>query len=459
LKSYFVETWGCQMNVLDSQHMEGLLRAQGMTPAPDPGSADVMVLNTCSVREKAAQKVRSRLGELDRLRRESGRPQIIGLCGCIAEQEGARLLDNNRTLSFVLGTGRISQLPSLIDAAVNGERKTETGFSETRDYDEHLIARGSTGRHYVTAIHGCEQHCTFCIVPYTRGKEVSRPSNRIVAEVESLAARDAVEITLLGQTVNAYRCPETGLDFSDLLDAVTTVPGPRWVNFLTSHPRFFSDRMVAALGSLPRLGTNLHLPFQSGSDRVLRAMRRRYTGVEYLALVDRIRKARAETVFSTDVIVGFPGESEEDFQQTLNLVREARFGQLFGFVFSPRPGTPAAVYPDRVSREVAGERLNRLFELQAAVQLSLHQSLIGSNREILLDGPARRGNDQWQGRGADNRVVNLPGLPGYAAGQVVSVTITGATTYALLGEAAGEHASAVAQSPERDIQARTPQRS
>lgn len=435
VQSYFIETWGCQMNVLDSQLMDGLLQARGMVCADRAELADVVVLNTCSVREKAVQKVLSRLGELHRARREGGRPHLIGLCGCVAEQEGLRLLEKNRALSFVIGPGKIAQLPAAISAAAHGERSRLIGFSETRDYDSHLIARGSVGRHYVTAIHGCDQYCTFCVVPYTRGREISRTLPEIVLEVTTLARDGAVEITLLGQTVNAYSCPETGSDFADLLEAVAAVEGVRWVQFLTSHPRFFPDKLVDALGRLPRLGTYLHLPFQAGSDRILQAMHRRYSRSEYLELVARIRASRPETVISTDVIVGFPGETEHDFEQTLAMVEEIRFGQVFGFIFSPRPKTPAARYGDRVSRAVAGKRLERLFELQASIQLGIHQSLIGMHSEILLDGVARRGGDQWQGRGADNRVVNIPGRGEYAPGQIIPVTIVGATTYALLGEA------------------------
>lgn len=434
METYFVETWGCQMNVLDSQHMEGMLQHLGLSCAAAADHADVVILNTCSVREKAVQKVLSRLGELHRSRLATGMPRVVGLCGCVAEQEGEGLLKRSRSLSFVLGPGKIGHLPHAIAAATHGERTSTTGFSEIRDYDSHLIRRAATGRHYVTAIHGCDQYCTFCVVPYTRGREASRPLRDIVSEVTGLAAAGAVEITVLGQTVNAYRCPETSAGFSELLEALTAIPGPRWIQFLTSHPRHFDSNLVGILGRLPRLGTYLHIPFQAGSNRILAAMHRRYTREEYLDLVQRIRSARPETVLSTDVIVGFPGETEQDFEETLELVERVRFGQLFGFFYSPRPRTPAARYPGRVTREIGGKRLERLFELQAGIQLASHQALIGTRREILVDGPARKGADLWQGRGADNRVVNVPAWEGIRAGQVAQVAITGGTTYALLGE-------------------------
>jgi tRNA-2-methylthio-N6-dimethylallyladenosine synthase len=339
-------------------------------------------------------------------------------------------------LDFVLGPGRIGHLGAALDAVRAGERVSVTGFAASRDLDTHLIARGSGARQYVTAVHGCSQHCTFCIVPYTRGHEQSRVLGDITAEVAHLAERGVQEITLLGQTVNAYRCPATGADFADLLAAVCAIPGPWRVHFLTSHPKFFSNKLIHAMSRLDNVGAYLHLPFQAGSDRVLARMHRRYTRQEYLDLVARLRAASPRLVLSTDVIVGFPGEDEEDFVQTLALVEEVRFVQLYGFIYSPRPRTPAARYAARVPRAEAGERLERLFELQAGIQFALNQALIGNTVEVLVDGPAKRGVGVWQGRGDDNRVVNFPAWPGIASGALVPVTVTGATAHALIGERA-----------------------
>jgi len=432
--TYFVETWGCQMNVLDSQCLEGALRARGLRVAPSAAEADVVLLNTCAVREKAVQKVVSRLGELGRLKQESGRPEVVGLCGCVAEQEGSRLLARTRALSFVLGPGKLGQLGTALDAVASGSRPAVTGFGETRDYDAHLIARPHGGRQYVTAIHGCSQHCTFCIVPYTRGHEVSRPVAEIVAEVEALAASGAHEVTLLGQTINAYRCPVTGADFGDLLAAAAAAPGLWRLQYVTSHPRFFSPEMIRKIARVPRLGTYLHVPFQSGSDSILRRMHRGYGRDEYLALVLSLREAMPGVALSTDVIVGFPGETEADFAQTLSLVEQVKFSQLYGFIYSSRPRTPAARYPGRVNRDVTRERIERLFAVQTAIQLELNQGLIGRRVELIVDGPAKRGPAQWQGRGADNRVVNFPAWDGIEAGDLATVAITGATAHALLGE-------------------------
>lgn len=433
LKTFCVETWGCQMNVLDSQSLAGLLQARGLRPVESATDADVTLLNTCSVREKAVHKVLSRLGELRLARLESGRPRVVGLCGCVAEQEGARLLARSSILSFVLGPGRIGQLGAALDAVGAGERVAVTGIAPSREIDAHLVARGTAARQFVTAVHGCNQHCTFCIVPYTRGHEQSRSLSAIVAEVEGLALSGVREITLLGQTVNAYVCPDTGADFGDLLRAVDAVEGPWRVQFVTSHPKYFTDKMIETIAGLRKLGRYLHIPFQSGADDVLRRMHRGYSRAEYLATVSSLRRAIPDLTLSSDAIVGFPGESDADFEQTLTLLDEVRFGQLYGFLFSPRPRTPAARYDSRVSRDVAGERLDRLFALQGTIQLELNQALIGRTVEVLVDGPARRGTGTWQGRGDDNRVVNFPVWEGIREGALASFTISGATAHALLG--------------------------
>ena len=421
------------MNLLDSQRLTGVLQARGLQPAQRSEDADVALLNTCSVREKAVQKVLTRLGELRRARGMSGKPQVVGLCGCVAEQEGSRLLARSATLDFVLGPGRISQLGGALDAVALGRRPTITGFGPTPDYDPVRIARPGGARQYITVIHGCNQHCTFCVVPYTRGHEASRPLTEVVREATLLVEQGARELTLLGQTINAYRCPATGADFADLLAAVAAVPGVWRVQFVTSHPKFFSDSMLEKMAAIRELGTYLHVPFQAGSASILRRMHRGYTCEGYLELVARIRALMPSIMLSTDVIVGFPGETEADFEQTLSVVSEVRFGQLYGFIFSPRPRTPAARYDGRVARAVAGERLKRLFATQDIVQLELNQQQIGRRVEVLVDGPSRRGCDSWQGRGPDNRVVNFPMWAGIRPGSVAEVLVTGATPHALLG--------------------------
>jgi tRNA-2-methylthio-N6-dimethylallyladenosine synthase len=423
------------MNVLDSQRLEGVLQARGMVAAEQPAQADIALLNTCAVRDKAVQKVLSRLGELRRTADEHGRPHLIGLCGCVAEQDGGKLLARSAAPDFVLGPGRIADLELALDAFAARHERVFTGFqARNGGYDAHLIARAGAARQYVTAVQGCSHHCTFCVVPYTRGHEVSRPLPEIVAEVRGLADNGTREVTLLGQTINAYRCPETGAGFCELLAQICAIDQLWNVQFITSHPRHFTDRLIALLGQLPRLGSYLHLPFQAGSDAVLARMHRGYSRGEYLDLIARIR-ARVPTVtLSTDVIVGFPGETEADFEETLDLLARVRFGQLYGFVFSARPHTPAAHYQEKVGTAEARVRLERLFTFQNRIQLILNQSLIGSSCEVLVDGPAKRGAHIWQGRGRDNRVVNFPFSEELVGGQLARVTISGATAHALFGE-------------------------
>jgi tRNA-2-methylthio-N6-dimethylallyladenosine synthase len=442
LHTYFVETWGCQMNVLDSQRLAGVLEARGLRAAERPEEADIALLNTCSVREKAVQKVLSRLGELRDAKQVLGKPRVVGLCGCVAEQEGRGLLARSEVVDFVLGPGKIGQLGGALDAVAARRRVSVTGFSPARSYDAHLIARGNSVRQYVTVVEGCNQHCTFCVVPYTRGHELSRPLNEIVREVEALVARGVKEVTLLGQTINAYRCPASGAAFGDLLAAVAGVSGIWRVQFVTSHPKFVNENMIARMARIPQLGTYVHVPFQAGSDAVLKRMHRGYTRDGYRELVARLRTAMPDVTLSTDVIVGFPGESDEDFEATLELASEVRFGQLYGFLFSPRPRTPAARYEGQVPRAVAGARLERLFAMQNTVQFELNQCLIGRQVDVLVDGPAKRGCDTWQGRGCDNRVVNFPAWAGIRSGDVEQLMVTGATAHALLGVRAAARGAA-----------------
>lgn len=432
VRAFFIETWGCQMNVLDSQRLEGILLGRGLIPAARAEDADVVLLNTCAVREKSVQKVVSRLGELRRIRDDSGLPRVVGLCGCVAEQDGERLLTRSPVVGFILGPGRIEDLGTALDAWEAGQRARQTGF-ESPGYDPAVIARPDSARQLVTIIHGCNRRCTYCVVPRTRGAEVSRPADEIASEVHELVARGAREVTLLGQTVNAYRCPRSGATLARLLGKLSGIEGLWNLLFVTSHPRYFTTELVSAVGEIPNLGRYLHLPFQAGADQVLRRMARGYSRSQYLEVIGRLRQAHPALNLSTDVIVGFPGETDEDFEQTLNLITEVRFGQLYGFVYSPRAGTAAAAMEDTLPRAVTKGRIKRLFAVQEQIQLEQNGGLIGQEVEILVDGAAKRGASLWQGRGRDNRVVNFPGWPGLSAGQLVRVEITGASAHALTG--------------------------
>jgi len=428
----FIETWGCQMNELDSQRMAGQLMQQGILPTRNPEDADLILLNSCSVREKAVQKVYSRLGEYRLLRRTNER-LLIGLCGCVAQQEGEHALERVPDLDFVVGPGRVGEVGEVVAQRRLGRRVVATGFPADRRYDIDAVAREGSYKGMVTIIEGCNKHCTFCIVPQTRGPERSRPLAEIVEEVRHLLAFGFLEIELLGQTVNHWREPEGPLDFADLLAAVAKLPGLERLRFVTSYPRDFTPRMVEQIGLYPNICPYLHLPVQSGSNRLLQRMGRGYTREEYLALAGRLRAARAGLALSTDFIVGFPGEEESDFEQTLDLVREVRFSTVYAFKYSPRPGTAAPRLDGAVPDGVASERLQRLFDLQESIQQEINSALVGRELEVLVTGWGRHAGSQT-GRTTCHRSVTfaVEGDP-VPFGQIARVAIESAYAYSLNG--------------------------
>lgn len=430
MRSYFIETWGCQMNHHDSEHLEGQLRAQGLEPASGALEADLVLLNTCSVRDKPVHKIVSRIGELARAKR----PPVIGVCGCVAEQEGQQLMRRSPTVGFVLGPGQMERLDEALRVVRQGGTTVLTGFDSERDFGHRTIFRKSSTRGMVTVVEGCNEFCTFCIVPYTRGREVSRTVEDVLIEVRRLAAEGLKEVELLGQTINAYRCPASGAPFADLLEAVAAVDGLERIRFITSHPRHFDDGLIKVLARHPKVSRYLHLPVQSGSNEVLKRMHRRYTREEYLDLLARIREGVPDINLSTDAIVGFPGETDQDFQQTLDLLEEARFGQVFAFAFSPRPKTPAARYDDQVEEVEKKTRLHRLFDLSDRISKELNQELVGTTLPVLIDGESRRNVEAWQGRGEDNRVVNFPKTGAEGVGDTVDVEVLRANAHSLVGE-------------------------
>jgi tRNA-2-methylthio-N6-dimethylallyladenosine synthase len=433
MKTFFIETWGCQMNQHDSELIEGQLRQHGLSPVRAAEEADLIVLNTCSVREKPVHKIISRIGFLAKKRPEA----VIGVCGCVAEQEAGSLLNRSKTVGFVLGPGQTARIGEAVRAVEQGERPVLTGFDAEAEYNFHTIFRKSTTRGMVTVIEGCNEFCTFCIVPYTRGREVSRPLSAVVEEVRSIAGEGIKEVELLGQTINAYRCPETGAGLARLLDAVASVEGILRVRFITSHPRHFGQDLIDVLAANRNVFRYLHLPIQSGSDEILNKMHRKYTRDDYLALVDRIRAAAPEINLSTDVIVGFPGESEVDFEATMSVLTQVRFGQVYAFGYSPRPKTPAARYQPEISDEIKSARLQRLFAVSSQISLELNEELVGRLAQVLIDGESRRNPDHWQGRGEDNRVVNFPKCGREDVGDVVEVKIHRAGPHSLTGEIVG----------------------
>ncbi len=426
------------MNVLDGQRMAGLLEGRGLQRS-EHGDPEVIVLNTCSVRDKADAKVYSALGVLGRRKRE--RPDlVIGVSGCLGQVKGEEILERAPWVDFVLGTGEVERVAEIVER-VRAERRQILARDLPEDspvYQFRQISRDSAFQAYVTVIEGCDQFCTFCIVPFTRGRERSRRSGEILEELALLAGRGYSEVTLLGQTVNAYRDPETGAGLGRLLRDAATVPEIRRLRFITSHPALVENDLVEALAAGNPIAPYLHLPAQSGSDRVLFRMKRRYDRRAYAETVGRVRRAVPDIAVSSDFIVGFPGETEEDFQATLDLMGEIRFANVFAFRYSPRPGTAAARWGDekRVAEDVAADRLKRLLDLQETIQGEINRGLVGRRYEVLVEGANRQG--QWTGRTACNRIVHIEGAADEPRpGSYRTVRITRGLPNSLLGQPVG----------------------
>jgi tRNA-2-methylthio-N6-dimethylallyladenosine synthase len=427
-KTFFIETWGCQMNDLDSQRLSGNLKLRGYRRVEDEKDAALILLNTCSIREKSEQKVFSRLGEL---RQWKSAGTKVGVCGCVAQQEGEKILSRAPWVDFVIGPGQVGYL----DEVLEGGRTVAIDFPEDRRYDYLALDRPSATRAQVTIIEGCNKNCTFCIVPTTRGREVSRPLSEVLAEVRSALDTGRVEIELLGQTVNAYRCPATGHDFADLLEAVALLPGVQRLRFVTSHPAAVTRRMIEVIRDHKNISRYLHLPVQSGSSRVLRRMKRLYTREQYLELIAEIGREIPDVHFSTDIIVGFPGETDEDFQSTLSLIDEVGFGSLFAFMYSPRPGTSALRLGGEVDARIASERLQRLFAAHEKFKRGRLNSYAGRVVPVLYEGPSKHDPAILSGRTDDNITVNFSGDSATPLGAMVPVRIDQAQHHTLRGEA------------------------
>jgi tRNA-2-methylthio-N6-dimethylallyladenosine synthase len=433
-KTFYIETWGCQMNELDSQRLSGHLKLRGYKRVDQETEADLILLNTCSVRDKAEQKVFSHLGRLREMKlsqHENGRDLKIGVCGCVAQQEGEAILARAPWVDFVMGPGNVGYLDDVLE---NGKR-VALEFHEDRNYDFANIDRSSATKAWVTIIEGCNKNCTFCIVPTTRGREVSRPFEQVLDEVRAAVAGGRVEIELLGQTVNAYRCPQTGRDFGALLSAVAEIAGVVRLRFTTSHPAEVSDSMIAAMRDHENISRYLHLPVQSGSSRVLRRMKRLYTREKYLDTIARIREAIPDIHFSTDIIVGFPGETDEDFEETISLLEQVRYGSLFAFKYSPRPGTPSLKIGQPLDDAIATARLQRLFDVHESHKRERLESYCGRVLPVLVEGPSAKNPDMLSGRTDDYWVVNFSGDLSTPLGSILAVRIDSAQHHTLRGEA------------------------
>lgn len=433
-QSYWIETWGCQMNAHDSEKIAGSLKRLGLQSARTENEADVLILNTCSVREKAEEKVFTRLLSFSHLKKR--RPVVVGITGCVAQQEGEAILKRAPDVDFVLGTQSLVQLPEVLATVVGTrERVVEIGrHPENLDVPPEQIERVPGVKAYVTIMEGCDNFCSFCIVPFTRGRERCRSIADIVREARSLTEWGFREVQLLGQNVNSYRDPEDGRGFEDLLDAVHEVDALWRIRFTSPHPKDFGEPLMRRFRDLPRLCPHMHLPAQSGSSSVLARMRRGYTREEYQSKVAQAREHVPDLAISTDLIVGSPGETENEFEETLTLMEDVRFDSIYSFKYSERPFTLSArEQPDDVSEAVKSERLARLLDLQKQIQLEKHAGWVGRTVEVLVEGESRKNSEEFSGRSADNRVVNFPGGR-QRVGELVSVGITRFGANSLFGE-------------------------
>ena len=438
-KKVYIRTFGCQMNEYDSDKMADVLRAaEGYEPTPDPEQADLILFNTCSVREKAQEKVFSDLGRVKHLKKKG---VLIGVGGCVASQEGAAIVERAPYVDLVFGPQTLHRLPQMIEARRQANRaQVDISFPEIEKFDHLPPAKVEGASAFVSIMEGCSKYCSYCVVPYTRGEEVSRPFEDVLVEVAGLADQGVKEVTLLGQNVNAWRgkMGETHeiADFALLLEYVAEIPGIERIRYTTSHPNEFTPRLVQAYAEIPKLVNHLHLPVQHGSDRILMAMKRGYTALQYKSTIRALRKVRPDISLSSDFIVGFPGETEEDFGKMMALIEEIGFDSSFSFVFSPRPGTPAANLADDTPQTV---KLKRLQHLQATIEANVRRisaSREGTVQHILVEGPSRKSAAELMGRTECNRIVNFDGGPasGRLVGQMIDVRITQALPHSLRGE-------------------------
>jgi tRNA-2-methylthio-N6-dimethylallyladenosine synthase len=445
-KKVFIRTFGCQMNEYDSDKMADVLRAaEGYEQVADPEAADLILFNTCSVREKAQEKVFSDLGRVKHLKHKG---VLIGVGGCVASQEGAAIVQRAPYVDLVFGPQTLHRLPQLIaQRRALGRPQVDISFPEIEKFDYLPPARVDGASAFVSIMEGCSKYCSYCVVPYTRGEEVSRPLDDVMAEVAGLAEQGVKEITLLGQNVNAYRGAMGGsgeiADFALLIDCIAELPQVQRIRFTTSHPKEFTQRLIDVYERVPKLVSHLHLPVQHASDRILAAMKRGYSVLEYKSTVRKIKRARPGISLSSDFIVGFPGETEADFEQLMRLVEEVGFDASFSFVFSPRPGTPAAALHDDTPQAVKLERLQRLQALLETQARAISNSRVGTRQRILVEGPSRKDAAELMGRTECNRIVNFMG-PAQWVGEMLDVTITQALPHSLRGEPVDEPLPAIA---------------
>lgn len=437
----YIRTFGCQMNEYDSAKMADVLAASdpdgnGVEKTDDPAQADIILFNTCSVRERAQERVFHDLGRIKPLK-QAKPGVIVGVGGCVASQEGAAIVERAPYVDLVFGPQTLHRLPQMIlERRRSGLPQVDISFPEIEKFDNLPPATVEACTAFVSIMEGCSKYCSFCVVPYTRGEEVSRPFDDVLTEVAGLADQGVREVTLLGQNVNAYRGAMSDgeiADFALLLEYLAEIPGIERLRYTTSHPREFTPRLIEAYRRLPQLVDHVHLPVQSGSDRILGAMKRGYTSLEYKSIIRRLRAARPQASIASDFIVGFPGETDADFAQTLKLVDEIEFDASYSFMYSARPGTPAASFDGQVPQEVKQERLARLQEKLDVLEQRISHGMVGSVQQILVEGPSRKNPSELCGRTSNNRTVNFPGSA-RLAGHIVDMRITEALAHTLRGE-------------------------
>ena len=433
-KKVFIKTFGCQMNEYDSGKMVDVLHAaEGYEPTQDVDEADLVLFNTCSVREKAQEKVFSDLGRVKHLKTKG---VLIGVGGCVASQEGAAIIERAPYVDLVFGPQTLHRLPQMLrQQQLTSKSQVDISFPEIEKFDHLPPARVEGATAFVSIMEGCSKYCSYCVVPYTRGEEVSRPLEDVLVEVAGLADQGVKEVTLLGQNVNAYRAGE--VDFATLLEYVSDIPGIERIRYTTSHPNEFTPALIRAYERLPKLVSHLHLPVQHGSDRILMAMKRGYTAMEYKSTIKKLRAIRPNMAISSDFIVGFPGETDDDFAKMMKLIDDVGFDNSFSFIFSPRPGTPAAALQDDTPHDVKLARLQQVQRTIDANMKRISEGLQGSMLRVLVEGKSKRDASELMGRTECNRAVNFAVNPQNHArlvGQLVDVTITEARTYSLRGE-------------------------
>ncbi|MDD8026872.1 MAG: tRNA (N6-isopentenyl adenosine(37)-C2)-methylthiotransferase MiaB [Acidobacteriota bacterium] len=433
-RTFFIRTFGCQMNENDSEKIAGILAAAGAFPAGREEDADILIVNTCAVRAKSVEKMASYIGRLGRLK--AGRKVRIGVTGCVAQVEGKALTVGRKGIDFVVGPDGYLRLPRILAGAFSGPVVDTAQSPDWQEAPPLLLARSSPASAFVTIMEGCDNFCAYCIVPLARGREKSRPLPSIRAEVDDLGRRGYREIQFLGQNVNSYRDPASGTGFASLLEETARRPGPEWIRFVTSHPRNFGPEIIEAMAASPRICRQLHLPLQSGSSGVLDRMNRGYTRAEYLDLAARLRKRLPGIALSTDIIVGFPGETEAEFQDTLTALEEIRFAAIFSFRYSPRPGTASSRIPDDVPLEAKRRRLIEVQALQKRLQTDFHRGLVGRVLRVLATGPGKKDASAFSGRTEGGQVVNFRAAAD-VTGRFLDIEITGAGPYSLRGRIAG----------------------